>query len=394
MDFTELIPEGGNEFAAQQKPHAAHVAEDLEFGVERLESGHHEGAARLHLREEFRRRNLGEDRFPDGARESVAAEGGTVGAGAEVLCDFVRSQDASDGNAASEPLRGGNDVGADTQLFVGKEGAGTGATRLHFVKDQKGVVLRAEFAHAFGERRIHRQHAAFALYRFKDDGAGLIRNLLFEGCNVVKGEVRDGTGARPEAFGVLILSADAHREERAAVEGMRKGNDFVFGFAEIVVSRAAREFQRRFIGFRAGIREEDAVKPRERREVLRERQRGFVREEVAQVAEFLTLLFKGLADDLGGVSETVDGNAAAEIDVFTAFAVPKATFLTADENGIGGVVAGDHDVVIISTSNGHHNILIKKIRPGCIRRQLHHNGRAYGTFRSPSKFSPEAHRWT
>ena len=31
MDFTELIPEGGNEFAAQQKPHAAHVAENLEF---------------------------------------------------------------------------------------------------------------------------------------------------------------------------------------------------------------------------------------------------------------------------------------------------------------------------------------------------------------------------
>ena len=353
LDFAELLAKFGHELAAKQQAHAAHVGEDVQLVVQLLQGGLEEFAARFHLFKELGLGNLGEHGFANGAGEGVAAEGGAVRARLEVLGDLFRRKDATDGDAAREALGGGDDVGAHADLFIGKERAGAATARLHFVQDEKGVVLVAELAHALGERRIHGKHAAFALHGFEDHGAGLLGNLLFKSGDVVEGEMRDRARTRTEARGVLVLPAHAHREEGAAVEAVCEGDDLVLLFAEVVKGCAARELQGGFVRFCAGIREEDAVKARERGEVLGKRKRRVVREDVAHVAEAGALLLEGLANGLRGVAEAVHGDAAAKVQIGAAFGVPEAALLAVGEHDLRRVVAGNHDVVIIGASNKH-----------------------------------------
>ena len=61
------------------------------------------------------------------------------------------------------------------------------------------MVLVAKFAHAFGKRGVHGQHAALALHRFKNHGACAVRNLLFKSTNVIERQMGNRPRTRAEA---------------------------------------------------------------------------------------------------------------------------------------------------------------------------------------------------
>lgn len=105
------------------------------------------------------------------------------------------------------------------------------------------MVLVAKFAHAFGKSGIHGEHAALALHRFENHGAGAVRNLLFKSANVIEGQMGNRTrrGPKPEEY--LSWPADTDREKRAAVETMREGDDFILLFAVVVKSGSAGELE-------------------------------------------------------------------------------------------------------------------------------------------------------
>ena len=125
------------------------------------------------------------------------------------------------------------------------------------------MVLVAKFAHALGKRGVHGQHAALALHRFENHGAGAVRNLLFKSTNVIERQMGNRTRTRAEAGRILILPADTDREKRAAVETVREGDDFILLLAVVVKSGSAGELKRSLIGFSAGICKKHPVKPRE-----------------------------------------------------------------------------------------------------------------------------------
>ena len=123
------------------------------------------------------------------------------------------------------------------------------------------MVLVTKFAHAFGKRGIHGEHAALALHRFENYGAGTVRNLLFKSANVIERQMGNRPRTRAEAGRILILPADTDREKRAAVETVREGDDFILLLAVIVESRSAGELKRSLIGFGAGVCKKYPVKP-------------------------------------------------------------------------------------------------------------------------------------
>ena len=123
------------------------------------------------------------------------------------------------------------------------------------------MVLVTKFAHTFGKRGVHGQHAALALHRFENHGTGAVRNLLFKSTNVIERQMGNRTRTRAEAGRILILPADTDREKRAAVETVREGDDFILLLAVIVKSRSAGELERSLIGFGAGVCKKHPVKP-------------------------------------------------------------------------------------------------------------------------------------
>ena len=125
------------------------------------------------------------------------------------------------------------------------------------------MVLVAKFAHAFGKRGVHGQHAALALHRFENHGTGAVRNLLFKSTNVIERQMGNRPRTRAEAGRILILPADADREKRAAVETVREVDDLILLLAVVVKSRSTGELKRSLIGFGAGVCEKHPVKPRE-----------------------------------------------------------------------------------------------------------------------------------
>ena len=269
--------------------------------------------------------------------------------------DVVRGENATDRIAAGNALRGRDDVGTNADLLVGEEGARTRAPRLDLIHDEERMVLVAELADALCELRVNRQNAAFALHGLEDDGAGAVRNLLLESLDVVEGKMRDGAGTRPEAERILVLTAHAHRKERAAVEAVREGNDFILLFAVKINRGAAGKLQGAFIRFGARVREEDAVEARHLRNLSRKLKGRIVRENVAHVNETGALRFKRLSHGLRRIAERIDGNAAAEIEVGAAFAVVEAALFAAHQNEVRWLVTRKHDLIIGRARNFSHH---------------------------------------
>ncbi|CCZ16748.1 unknown [Sutterella wadsworthensis CAG:135] len=100
----------------------------MQFLVERFKRRLHEGAVLDDLFQEFRCRNMLQNRIADRAGQCISAKGRSVRAGFEMLGNSVVGQYAADRNAAGQTFRRRYDIGANADLFIGEERARTCAS--------------------------------------------------------------------------------------------------------------------------------------------------------------------------------------------------------------------------------------------------------------------------
>jgi hypothetical protein len=136
--------------------------------------------------------------------------------------------------------------------------------------------------------------------------------------------MRDALRRRAEAFGVFRLAAHADGEQRPAMERLRERDDFDFLRTGVVDSVTAREFQRGFVRFCAGIREERAIGESQVREASCKPQHRLVRVAITDMPELLALIVEHFQQFGVCVAQRRHRNTTGEIDVVTTFRIPYA----------------------------------------------------------------------
>ena len=156
---------------ADQQTGAAHGGERIVAGREGIQLVDDQRMALADARQQ-RRIQMGQHGVGDGRRQRVTAEGGAMGAWLEDLRPGLFRQHRADREAAPQPFGAGEDVRDDVVMLVGVEMAGTPGAGLHLIEYQGGVMAIAEGAQRLEERRVRRDHPAFADNRLDDHRAG------------------------------------------------------------------------------------------------------------------------------------------------------------------------------------------------------------------------------
>ncbi len=283
-----------------------------------------------------------------------------MGTDRQVLGNRVSGQHGADREATAQALGTGKDVRGHAVMLVGIQMAATAHAGLHFVEDQQGVVLVAQFAGAFQIGLLGRQHAALALHRFQNDGAGLVRDGCFQRIQIVVRNVRDTGNLRAEAVGILGLTTDVHGKQGTAMEAVQRRDDFVLVFTELFAGITTRQFQCRFVGLGAGVAEEHAVGKGGVHQLVRQTQSRLIGEHVGDVPELARLLGERLDQCRMGMTEGVDGDAAGKVDQLAARLVPDTGAFAANRNEGGRGVVGNHYLIEIGAlhmRSGHRGLL-------------------------------------
>ena len=100
--------------------------------------------------------------------------------------------------------------------------------------------------------------AAFALDRLKHDSDRLLGNQPLNRCKIVKPGLREAWYLWLKPLAEARLAGRGHGCQRAAVKSAFEGNDLI-GAIAVPLTVFAGEFDRAFIGFRAGIGEEHLI---------------------------------------------------------------------------------------------------------------------------------------
>ena len=165
--------------------------------------------------------------------------------------------------------------------------------------------------------------------------------------------MRDAGWIGTESRRIFRLAARRHREQRAPVERVDRGDDADLRGAVPVVRIPAGELERGLVGLGAGVAEEHAFGERRIDEALRQPQRRLVREPVRDVPDLPGLLRQRPDERRMAMAERGDGHAAREIDVHPAVLVPDARAFPADGNERSRCIAGDHPLVEHLARHGH-----------------------------------------
>src|SRR6266702_1914984 len=155
----------------------------------------------------------------------------------------------------------------------------------------------------------------------------------------------DALGHRAEAFRILRLAADAHGEERAAMERLRERDDFEFVRAVTLECDPARQLQRGFVRFGARVGEERTVRESQVFETFGEAQHRLVGVAIADVPQLAALLVQHFQQLGMRMTERGAGNAAGEVDIVAALRIPDARAETAIRHEGRGRKHRHHDFV-------------------------------------------------
>src|SRR5882762_4620520 len=166
-------------------------------------------------------------------------------------------------------------------------------------------------------------HAAFALDGLEDDGADGVVELGFEIGDIAEFYEFDAGEEGRERVTIFFGESYADAAEGAAVKRVLHGEDAVLGRGLIrrVRGRAgaeAGEFQSAVGSFGAAVGEEDAAHAGDFGELARERALVGVVIEIAEVDGARGFTADGFYYARVGVAESVDGDAAEEVEIFFA----------------------------------------------------------------------------
>ena len=201
------------------------------------------------------------------------------------------------------------------RLLEGKEGAGATDPGLHLVEDQERPDAIAGGAGRDEVLVAQRMDASLAHDRLQQDGAGRIGHRLGELVDVVGRHVVEAGRQRGERGLVLRLPGRGKRAEGSTVERAGQGHELVRAALTAV---PPRQLERRLVGLRARVGEEDAIERRARHERFGEVELGERVVEVRDLDERAGLARNGLGDGGMRMAQHVDGDPGHQVEVLAA----------------------------------------------------------------------------
>ena len=210
-----------------------------------------------------------------------------------------------------------------------EELAGTAGADLDLVEHEEDALLVAQVTQALQELLGSRTHAALALDGLGQDGADVFIHDVLDGLEVVELGIAEAGGQGLEVAVDGILTGGRASREGAAVEGvLHRDDDEALGMA-VILGVLAGELDLAFVGLGAGVGKEDLIKAAVLDDELRGLDGGLIVEVVGAVEDGLRTLLQALDDGGMAVAETVDGDAADEIEVLVAVLVEDVDALAA-----------------------------------------------------------------
>ena len=177
-------------------------------------------------------------------------------------------------------------------------------------------------------------HAAFALQRLDQDARGVRADRLLDGFEIAEQHLVEAIHRRPETFEIFRRAGRGQRRQRAAVKRAVEGNDAValgVAFGGVIF---ARDLDRAFHRFRAGVGEEHEISKalfaQPRRQPLAIR----ALEQVRHVPQFCGLLLQRRDQMRMAMAQRIHRDAGGEIEITLAVGRDQPRALAALETEI------------------------------------------------------------
>ena len=231
-----------------------------------------------------------------GAGQRTAAKGGAVHAGVNGARDFFGAQHCAQRNAARKRLGQRGHVGLNAVVLIRAPLAGAAHAGLNLIDNQQRAGGTRQRARLGKELLRQRTNAALALDGFDENRADFVRELRAQIGDIVEADKLHARNHRPERLAVLRLVRRRHRAEGAAVKALlqrQKLRADLLAFAAQQAGMGARQLQRAFPRFGAGVGEEDAIQPGALGQPQRQFRLTLVIEEVRGVNERAALVRDG-----------------------------------------------------------------------------------------------------
>lgn len=144
-------------------------------------------------------------------------------------------------------------------MLIAKQFSGAADAGLHFVKNEQQAALVAQLAKPEQINFIGDDDAAFGLNRFDEDPDGFLRiDRRFHRAEIVIRHLTKPGGQRIVTGADFFLARRGQSRQGAPVKRIVGRDDLIFA-AKFFRTIAARQFDRRFVGFGAAVAEKRAV---------------------------------------------------------------------------------------------------------------------------------------
>ena len=278
------------------------------------------------------------------AGQRVAAKGRAVAARLEQRGGFATGYRGTDRHTAAETLGERHHIRHHTVMLEGEHLAGTRHAGLYFIEHQQPAMGVADFTQPLQVSVAANADAAFALHQLRQYGNDVAVGIgdTAHGLKIVERHSDESGHQRLEAGLNLAAAGGGQRCHGAAVERFFEHHHCGILDA-LLVAVVARQLDRRFVGFRAGIAEKHLVHAGGRNNTVGEFFLGRDLVDVGGVDQ-LADLFAQRCDQLRvAVADRVDGHSSECVQVAFALRVPQPDTLTALK-GDGQAAVGVHDV--------------------------------------------------
>ena len=286
------------------------------------------------------------DHIGTGADHRVAAEGGAVGACTHPGRDLFVHQHGTDGQAAAQTLGQGDDIRLEVVVLTAQEGAGAAHAGLHFVHDEDQVPVIAELADGLHVFRLQRHDAAFALHQLQHHGAGVAVHQFGQGFEAARRDVLEALVEGTEVVVEHLLPGGGQGSDGAAMEAVDQRDDHITALAVVVEAVFAGRLDGTLIGLGTGVAKEDLAHAGALAQLFGQLAAGGRVVEVGCVLQLVGLLGNGLGPVHITIAQTVDADAAGEVQIllaFGAFGIQAVALF--QRNGIA--VVGMQDIVVV-----------------------------------------------
>ena len=208
-------------------------------------------------------------------------------------------------------------------------------------------------------------HAAFALQRLDQDARGLRTDRLLDGIEVAKRHLVETIHRRPKTFEIFRRAGRGQCRQRAAVKRAVEGDDAVTLGMALGGVIFARDLDRAFHRFGAGIGEEDEVGKALFAQPGREFLAVRALEQVRHVPEPRGLILQRRHQRRVAVAERVHRDAGGEIEIALAVGCDQPAALAALETEIGPGEYGKQMRRRAVGHGGHGGHCWVRTRPRC-----------------------------